>query len=130
MQAVDAPLFKSVEDDLCIRVMSFPMPRPNAVEILTKLGVIVDLAVERNPEAPILIAHWLVCLRREVYDREPSVPQADIYGGVDPKAGAIRTSVNHLITQTREIRLRNLKAATLKSQDANYSAHKQYRETL
>jgi hypothetical protein len=54
------------------------MPRPNAVELLTELGVIVDLAVERDPEASIFITHRLVGLRGEVDDREPAVSQADV----------------------------------------------------
>src|SRR5690348_16583832 len=103
--------------------MSFPVARSNAVEILTNLGVIVDLAVERNPEAPILIAHRLIRLRREVYDREPAVRQTDVYGRVDPKTGAVQPPVDHLIAQARQIRLRNPKRAILKTQDANYSAH-------
>jgi hypothetical protein len=59
-------------------MIGFPPARPNAVELLTELGVIVDLAVERDPEASIFIAHRLVGLRGEVYDREPAVPQADV----------------------------------------------------
>jgi hypothetical protein len=86
--------------------------------------VIVDLAVERNPEAPIRITHRLVGLRRKVYDCEPAMSEPDVYGGVDPKPGAIRPPVNHLIAQTGEIRLRNPKVAILKSQDADYSTHK------
>src|SRR5580704_16899501 len=103
--------------------MGFPMPRPNAIELLTELGVIVDLAVERNPKASIFIAHRLVGLRGEVYDREPAVSQADVQGGVDPKPGAIRPPVNHLVAQAGEILLRNPKVAILKSQDADYSTH-------
>jgi hypothetical protein len=54
------------------------MPRPNAVEFLPEIGVIVDLAVERDPDASISIAHRLVGFRGEVYDCEPAVSQADV----------------------------------------------------
>jgi hypothetical protein len=104
-------------------VISFPTPRPNLVEFLAELGVIVDFAVERNPEAPIRIRHRLVGLRREVYNREAAVSQADVQDGIDPKSSAIRPPVNHLIAQAGEIRLRNPKVATLKSQDSDYSTH-------
>src|SRR5258708_2856799 len=103
--------------------MGFPMPRPNAVELLTELGVIVDLAVEIDPEASIFIAHRLVGLRGEGYHRESAVSKADVQSLADPKPGAIRPPVNHLIAQAGEIRLSNPKVAILKPQDADYSTH-------
>ena len=64
-----------VEDDLAVG------GRAEAVAFLleaaAELGVVVDLAVEDQPQALVLVGQGLMAARREVDDAEPGVAQGD-----------------------------------------------------
>ncbi len=61
------------------------------LELAAQLGVVVDLAVEGDPDRAVLVGHGLAALRAEVDDRQPGLAQAD--RTVRPDAAAVRPAV-------------------------------------
>src|SRR5579859_548876 len=60
MQAIYAPLLKSVQDDFRIGVVCLPAVASDALELSADLGVVVDLTVEDHLQRPVFVAHRLV----------------------------------------------------------------------
>ena len=102
MQAVDAPLLEGVEDDLRIGVVRGPGVTPERFELRADLGVVVDLAVEDDAQAAVLVGHGLVRRVAQVDDGEPSEPEADARILVHPEPWAIRTPVDHRLAHVRD----------------------------
>src|SRR5262249_48794457 len=46
-------------------------------EIVAQLPIVVDLTVEDHPVSAIGIRHWLVAMRREIDDRQPTMAHRD-----------------------------------------------------
>jgi hypothetical protein len=57
----------------------------------TQRRVVVDLAVERNPHAAVLVRHRLLARRADVDDCQAPMREAD--RAVDVQAGAVRTAM-------------------------------------
>ena len=79
VEAVLAPLLVRVHDDFRVGV------RAEAVavrlELAPQLDEVVDLAVEGDPDRPVLVAERLVSRSREVLDREAARAEHEIAGG-------------------------------------------------
>src|SRR6185312_5053835 len=82
-----APFLPAMDEDLGIRMM-----RGKAMaamhQLLTQLPVIVEFAVEDDPDLAVLVPHRLVAAG-EIDDRQPPMPEEDTPHLVDMKAVAI-----------------------------------------
>ena len=65
-----------MQDDLGVGVC--PEPSAERLELAPELDVVVDLAIERDPEVALLQAHRLFAGRRGVDDRESGVGEAEL----------------------------------------------------
>ena len=89
LEAIRAPLGVRVEDDL--RVGLGAELRPLSLELAPQLDIVVDLAVEGEPQIAVGQAHRLVSGRGRVDDGEPLVRQPELAVAVD--AAAVRSAV-------------------------------------
>ncbi len=76
-----APLFVRVNDDFRVGVRAERVAA--RFELHSKLGEVVDLAVEDRPDRPVFVRQRLIA-GRQVDDAEPAMPEADAVGGVVP----------------------------------------------
>src|SRR5262249_57454508 len=74
-------------------------PRSEAMsgspELVSQVIEVVDLAVEDDPDRPVLVAHGLVAGRRAVDDAEPPMGKPDAWRG--PEAAIVGTACQHYI---------------------------------
>src|SRR5581483_9504186 len=75
IQATGTPRPIGREDDFRIGFRSKSMAL--GLKLAPQLGRVVDLAVVRDPQQPILGPHRLPPERREVHDREPAMPESN-----------------------------------------------------
>ena len=90
LDAVDAPALESSEDHLGVRMIGLPWIATVAVQMGTNVGVIVDLAVEDDPESAVGTGHRLIRSAGKVDDRQPAMPQTDTAVTGNPDTGAVR----------------------------------------
>ena len=88
MHALVAPLFVRVDDRF--RVAARPVHVAGGFELATDLGVVVDLAVERDPDAAVLVRERLMATG-EIDDAQ--APMAEHGALVGLKACAVRATV-------------------------------------
>ena len=81
-----------VQQDFCVAVG--PEAMPLALEFGTQFEVVVDLAVERDDELPILGGHRLLAAR-DVDDRQPTMREAE--AGAQVQTGTIWTAMSDRI---------------------------------
>src|SRR5271157_3635137 len=93
LYAIAAMFFVKVDDNFSIAVGSKDMPPRR--QLLTQVGMIVNLTVEYDPKCPILVAERLMSMRK-IDDAEAAHGQADIASCIDPLI--IRTSMEHRAT--------------------------------
>src|SRR5262245_57108760 len=97
---------------------------PFCFECRAKRGVVVDLAVEGNPHAAVLVGHRLLAGRADVDDRKPSVRQTD--RSVDELAAAVGAAMAHYIAHpAKPIDVNGL--TRVEVNNSGESAHKVYR---
>jgi hypothetical protein len=91
-------------------------------EARTQRGMVVDLAVERDPHAAVLVGHRLLACGAHVDDREPAVREPN--RTIDEQATAIRASVAEDIAHApKTIGVDGL--SRVEVDDAGKSAHKE-----
>jgi hypothetical protein len=73
IQACLAPLRICRQNDLRIAAAAKAMPK--ALQLFAQFDVVVNLAVEHDPEAPIGADHWLMTGRRQVENRKAAKPE-------------------------------------------------------
>ena len=83
-----AVLLVGVDDHLGVAASGEPVAEP--LEPLPQLPEVVDLAVERDPDRPVLVAHRLVAAG-QIQDGEPALAQR--HGPVDVVALVVRPAV-------------------------------------
>ncbi len=93
LNAVDAPLFERLQDDLSIRVVGLPLVAAYPLQFSANLRVVVNLTIERDPQRAILIAHGLRSCGREIDDRQPPMSQAHPPVRRNPGTRAVRAAV-------------------------------------
>ncbi|MCU0669812.1 MAG: hypothetical protein MUF70_10720 [Myxococcota bacterium] len=93
LEHVDAALFVEVDQDFRVGVAAEAVAL--ALERLAQVLEVVDLAVERDLDRAVLVAHRLPGGVREVDDRQTPVPEADARRVVEPDAGSVRAPVLH-----------------------------------
>jgi hypothetical protein len=91
-------------------------------ELLAQRQVVVDLAVEDDLDAAVLVRHRLVRRRREVDDREPPEREPDLATGCDPQARPVGPAVHHRVAHPSE-RLAVDRMARLSRQPPHDPAH-------
>jgi hypothetical protein len=79
-----APLLVAVDDHLGVGVVGLEDVAAGE-QLLAQRQVVVDLAVEDDLDAAVLVRHRLVRRRREVDDREPPEREPDLATGCDPQ---------------------------------------------
>ena len=120
MQAVDDPFaFFFVEVEDCLGIRSRAVPVTPRLEAGPKLGMVVDLAVENDPDSPVLVAHRLLAAA-DVHDRK--APMCQPGAAVDDQPLSVRPAVRDAVAHPHEpIVLSAL--AWVELDDAGYSAH-------
>jgi hypothetical protein len=86
-------------------------------------GVVVDLAVEEQPDGAVLVRHRLHCTVVEVDDCEPAEAETDRAVVGDPVPAAVRAAVVDRLAHARHVLVRCAECATTQSQDAGDAAH-------
>ena len=90
LHEIVAILLVGMDDDLGVAVGAEPVPRFQ--QDLAQLDVIENLAVERDPDGPVLVGHGLSAAG-EVDDAQAGVAQTDPTVGIEVDAAVIRTAV-------------------------------------
>jgi hypothetical protein len=116
-----ALLFVQVQDRLGIRSCSIAVtallePRP-------QFGVVVNLAVEHDPDGAVLIRHRLVA-GGDVDDRQTSMRQTD--GAIDEQPLAVRAAMPHDVAHPRQTTFVDA-TLRIKCDDSSDAAHKDFR---
>src|SRR5262245_12519284 len=97
VQALEEPLrspfLVRMNDDLGVGPRSEAMS--GSPELVSQVIEVVDLAVEDDPDRPVLVAHGLVAGRRAVDDAEPSVGKPDARR--QPETAIVGTTCQHYI---------------------------------
>src|SRR5262244_2743363 len=75
---------------------------PSHTQFATQSQVVVDLAVEDDPDGFILVGHWLGGSGAEVDDGETAVRQPDPPIRGDPVGATVRTAMPHGVAQLGE----------------------------
>ncbi len=75
------------------------------LELLAKLGVIVDFGVVRDHVAAVRGLHRLVPGGRQVDDRQPAVAEPDAGFRIDPHALVVWAAVDERVDQPPDIAL-------------------------
>src|SRR3954454_22777649 len=95
LNAVLAPLFVRVQNDLGIS--SGPEPMPCSFEGPAQGFEIVDFAVEYDPTRAIFVLERLVSRRRQIDDRQTPKQQRHVTSLVDKRPGIVWTPVDKRI---------------------------------
>ena len=90
LHEIVAILLVGMDDDFGVAVGAEPVSRVQ--QDLAQLDVIENLAVERDPDGPVLVGHGLSAAF-EINDAQAGVAQADPTIGVEVDAAAIRTAM-------------------------------------
>ena len=94
-----------------------------ADELGAQLGVVVDLAVEDEPERAVLVRHRLHRRRREVDDREPAIPEPDASVRGEPGRGAVGPAVDHRLAHAGDELAVDRGCGRVEAEDAGDAAH-------
>jgi hypothetical protein len=104
------------------------MPAPAALgrlsarlQLLAKLGMVVDFAIVVEHQAAVGRDHGLVPGRRQIDDGQPAVGEADPGLRVGPDAGIVRTAMGNGVAHAAQHGLVELS----RRQQAGNSAHRQ-----
>lgn len=81
-----APLLVSVDERLGVAVVGFE-PVATGGERLAEALVVVDFAVEDDPDRAVLVGHRLVCLLGQIDDGQPAMPEEEIGLGAGGSSG-------------------------------------------
>ena len=120
---IDAPLLEPMEQDFGVGMIRLePMPATRD-QLGAKLRVIVDFAVEDDPQRRVFAAHRLRSRRSGVDDRQPAMPKADAAVGVDPGGCAVRAPVLHRLAHACDEGLGDPERASIERQHACDSTH-------
>src|SRR5579884_2882178 len=92
-------------------------------EFLPKRLVIVDLAVEHNPERTVFVAHRLCAALRKINDRKTAVCQSDAAVGGDPFTQPVRSATGHVVTNSKKFIPVNSLRDRMICEDRRYTAH-------
>ena len=92
-------LLVEVDDRLGVGARAEPVAL--GLEARAQLGVVVDLAVEGDPDRAVLVGHRLVPGRRQVDDRQPPVAEHHAPVGRLPQAGVVGAAVGHGVAHGR-----------------------------
>ena len=93
-----APLLVAVDEDLGIAAAAEDMSARD--ELRAQIEVVVDLAVERDPDGAVLVAHRLRAGRGEIDDGQAAMTEGD--GAVDVHAGAVGSAVRNDLRHARD----------------------------
>ena len=93
-----AVLFVLMDDRFGVAPRSIAVPL--RLEARPQRRVVVDLAVEGDPHAAVLVGHRLLAGRADVDDGETPVREAD--GAVDEQTGAVGTAMAQHIAHPAE----------------------------
>ena len=121
MQLLDdavAVLFVQMDDRFGVAARSIAMPL--RLEAGPQRGVVVDLAVEGDPHAAVLVGHRLLAGRADVDDGQAAMREAD--GAVDEQTGAVGTAMGqHIAHPAKAIDVNGL--TRIEMNDACEAAH-------
>src|SRR5262249_33720987 len=73
LQAFNAPFLKGVKDDLRVGVVCFPVVTSHLFQLTPDFRVVVNLAIEDDPDRTVGIAHRLRGRGRQVDDGETAM---------------------------------------------------------
>ena len=91
---MDAPFFERVYDGLRIGVIRPKYVTAAPLEFPADLGVVVNLAVEQQPDRPILVRHRLHRVAAETaHDGEPPEAEPDRAVGGNPRFASVWAAV-------------------------------------
>jgi hypothetical protein len=90
------------------------LPKPRA-----ELDVVVDLAIEDQPDRAVFISHRLMPGRREIYDGQPPMAESD--AAIDIQTAIVRTAMQHGVAHRAQLRLVN--GPSIKSKNTDDTAH-------
>ena len=85
--------------------------------------MVVDLAVEEDPHAAVLVRHRLHCRVVEVDDREAPVPEADRAVVRDPGPASVGPAMVHRLAHPGDVLLGDTEVATAEGENAGDAAH-------
>ena len=125
LEAVDAPLLERVHDRLRVGVIC---PEPVAaalLELAADLGVVVDLAVEEQPDRPVLVRHRLHRVVGEIDDRQASEPEPNCTVRGDPRLASVRASMVQRLAHASHEVVGCSEVATAKGEDSGNATHGQ-----
>ncbi len=97
LDAVDAPLFVSVQQHFGIGMVRPPRVLTESLELAAHVGVVVDLAVVSERNRSCRVHHRLSGRVGQVDDRQPAMTERGALVGRRPHADAIRAAVRHPI---------------------------------
>jgi hypothetical protein len=75
-------------------IASRTVSMPARLQLLGKLGVVVDLTIENDPDGTVLVADWLMAVS-QINDAEATHSDADIPG--NENAGVVGAAMSDLI---------------------------------
>src|SRR5438105_9301855 len=125
LDAIDAPLFESMQDNLCVGVIRLPAVSCATLKLWPDLGMVVDLAVKGDPKGLVLVAHGLRGSDRKINNRKAAMPQTHSGIGRDPGTGAIRSAMADRVEHARKIFLAHSEGSLSESERTDYAAHRE-----
>ena len=123
LEAVDAPFLERVHDRLGVGVVGAKRVTATFDQLTPDRRVVVDLAVEQQLHAAVLVRHRLHGLGIEIDDREPPEAEADRAVGRDPRLAAVRPAMVQHFPHTRHVVLGGAEVTPAKGQHAGDAAH-------
>ena len=113
-----APLFVAVDQDLGVAVALEDVALGD--ELPLEIEEVVDLAVEGDPDGPVLVGHRLRAGRGEIDDRQAPVPESERAFDVD--AATVRTAMrDHVGHAGEELAVGGMRRISI--QEATDAAH-------
>ena len=73
-----------------------------ALQLRPEFEIVVDLAIEGDPNRPVFIGHRLAAVRREIDDAQATVTEADISSRLDPHTAVVRTAMAHRVAHLNQ----------------------------
>jgi hypothetical protein len=112
-----------MNDHLGIGVIGLPGVTTDCLKFNSDLSVVVDLAIEGDPNAAILVAHGLAGRSGQIDDRESTMPQTDTAVLCDPRFTAIGSTMDHRVAHFGYVRRSDLEARIGEDKRTYYPAH-------
>ena len=95
LEAVQAPFFVGMQQHFGVRVIGLPLVFSDRRQFQPELGVVVDLAVERDSHGSRGVQHRLRGGVRQIDDRQASVAERAATVRREPQADTVGTAMGH-----------------------------------